>query len=423
MADNESLKSQKEEEREVEKLLHKQQKCLHSIAVPSRSSVEVEFREESSQSETLAVILSNPASENDHGSNCCYFSELLSGAMASPVSNSMELLSDGLDLKRAIPTGSVDPTGFPMVSSPPLLDPDGFKVGRFGMSNQEVLASESTEAQAQEQLQAGYASSPSELSLNSLTQSMSSALSATPLQQRLSPVPKDNSVCIPEVNQQNSSDQKSKAARVIVKTPSTDEYNWRKYGQKQVKSTQSSRSYYKCTNSDCHAKKKVEHSDHSGRVTEIIYKGQHNHCPPRKIKCTRARRLVSSAGPIIGSKTIDCPVQKLNDSDPSMHRRELTQETLPTPELKRQSSSGSDGNVGNRAEEEHGDEPEPKRRQVVRGICRMKESSVAYLLPPFKTVKEPKIVVQAAGDVGISGDGYRWRKYGQKMVKGNPHPR
>ncbi|CAL5444407.1 unnamed protein product [Camellia sinensis] len=26
------------------------------------------------------------------------------------------------------------------------------------------------------------------------------------------------------------------------------------------------------------------------------------------------------------------------------------------------------------------------------------------------------------GDVGISGDGYRWCKYGQKMVKGNPHP-
>ncbi|CAL5333958.1 unnamed protein product [Camellia sinensis] len=27
------------------------------------------------------------------------------------------------------------------------------------------------------------------------------------------------------------------------------------------------------------------------------------------------------------------------------------------------------------------------------------------------------------GDMGISGDGYRWRKYGQKMVKENPHPR
>ena len=41
----------------------------------------------------------------------------------------------------------------------------------------------------------------------------------------------------------------------------------------------------------------------------------------------------------------------------------------------------------------------------------------------FKPGKKPKIVVHAAGDVGISGDGYRWRKYGQKMVKGNPHPR
>jgi len=31
--------------------------------------------------------------------------------------------------------------------------------------------------------------------------------------------------------------------------------------------------------------------------------------------------------------------------------------------------------------------------------------------------------VHAAGDVGISADGYRWRKYWQKMVKGNPRPR
>lgn len=37
--------------------------------------------------------------------------------------------------------------------------------------------------------------------------------------------------------------------------------------------------------------------------------------------------------------------------------------------------------------------------------------------------KKPKLVVHAACDVGISSDGYRWRKYGQKMVKGNPHPR
>ena len=42
---------------------------------------------------------------------------------------------------------------------------------------------------------------------------------------------------------------------------------------------------------------------------------------------------------------------------------------------------------------------------------------------PLKPSKKPKFVVHAAGDVGISADGHRWRKYGQKMVKGNPHPR
>ena len=40
-----------------------------------------------------------------------------------------------------------------------------------------------------------------------------------------------------------------------------------------------------------------------------------------------------------------------------------------------------------------------------------------------KPGKKHKLVVHAAGDVGISCDGYRWRKYGQKMVKGNPNPR
>lgn len=41
----------------------------------------------------------------------------------------------------------------------------------------------------------------------------------------------------------------------------------------------------------------------------------------------------------------------------------------------------------------------------------------------MKTVKEPKVVIQASFDSGIVNDGYRWRKYGQKIVKGNPNPR
>lgn len=53
----------------------------------------------------------------------------------------------------------------------------------------------------------------------------------------------------------------------------------------------------------------------------------------------------------------------------------------------------------------------------------MKKSDLTNLDSPVKPEKKAKFVVHAAGDVGISGDGYRWRKYGQKMVKGNPNPR
>lgn len=54
---------------------------------------------------------------------------------------------------------------------------------------------------------------------------------------------------------------------------------------------------------------------------------------------------------------------------------------------------------------------------------RVKKDNLANSSPFLKPGKKPKFVVHAAGDVGISGDGYRWRKYGQKMVKGNPNPR
>ena len=53
----------------------------------------------------------------------------------------------------------------------------------------------------------------------------------------------------------------------------------------------------------------------------------------------------------------------------------------------------------------------------------MKKGNAVCSGSVLKTGKKAKFVVHAAGDVGISGDGYRWRKYGQKMVKGNPNPR
>lgn len=40
-----------------------------------------------------------------------------------------------------------------------------------------------------------------------------------------------------------------------------------------------------------------------------------------------------------------------------------------------------------------------------------------------RTVREPKVVVQTVSDIDVLDDGYRWRKYGQKVVKGNPNSR
>lgn len=60
---------------------------------------------------------------------------------------------------------------------------------------------------------------------------------------------------------------------------SDDGYNWRKYGQKQVKGSENPRSYYKCTYPNCPTKKKVERSI-DGQITEIVYKGSHNHPKP-----------------------------------------------------------------------------------------------------------------------------------------------
>ena len=42
---------------------------------------------------------------------------------------------------------------------------------------------------------------------------------------------------------------------------------------------------------------------------------------------------------------------------------------------------------------------------------------------PDKSASEPRVIVQTLSEVDIVNDGYRWRKYGQKLVKGNPNPR
>ncbi|KAJ0973636.1 hypothetical protein J5N97_015601 [Dioscorea zingiberensis] len=199
---------------------------------------------------------------------------------------------------------------------------------------------------------------------------------------------------------------------------SDDGYNWRKYGQKHVKGCEFPRSYYKCTHPNCQMKKQLERS-HDGHITEVIYKGHHDHPKPQP-----GRRL--AIGAILsthGEEKSDGFSSLVNAEDKSLNARGQLSHRVDSndnPELSLVSASDDDGDGGGRLntigdEGADGDDPESKRRK--------QDTNVIDALQSGKVNREPRVVVQTVSEVDILDDGYRWRKYGQKVVKGNPNPR
>ncbi|ESQ51591.1 hypothetical protein EUTSA_v10016764mg [Eutrema salsugineum] len=90
------------------------------------------------------------------------------------------------------------------------------------------------------------------------------------------------------------SDRQSKIPSYMVSRNSNDGYGWRKYGQKQVKKSENPRSYFKCTYPNCVSKKIVETAS-DGQITEIIYKGGHNHPKPEFTKRPSGSTSISSS--------------------------------------------------------------------------------------------------------------------------------
>nr|WGV38249.1 WRKY [Loropetalum chinense var. rubrum] len=201
------------------------------------------------------------------------------------------------------------------------------------------------------------------------------------------------------------SDPKEASLSVPAEKLSEDGYNWRKYGQKLVKGSEFPRSYYKCTHPNCQVKKQLERS-HDGRITEIIYKGKHDHPKPLP-----RRRCAVGAVLSIHEENLK-KLTGAEDKTSNAHgQTSYNSEPDATPELPPVTAS-DDEHDDDREDDDHPDSK--RRRQDLDGID---------MIPSVKPTREPRVVVQTMSEVDILDDGYRWRKYGQKVVKGNPNPR
>lgn len=208
-------------------------------------------------------------------------------------------------------------------------------------------------------------------------------------------------------------DQKALPSTNNADRPSYDGYNWRKYGQKQVKGSEYPRSYYKCTYPNCPVKKKVERSL-DGEIAEIVYKGEHNHG-----KQQHQKRNSGATSGMISDGMVQDKVwsNNSNQNERNEGRIENKVKASQPNDFALENSCGLSGECeeGSKGFEAEEDDPRSKRRK--------NENQSNEVAVSEEGLVEPGIVMQSSVDSEVLGDGFRWRKYGQKVVKGNPYPR
>ncbi|KAJ6324841.1 hypothetical protein OIU76_012020 [Salix suchowensis] len=376
-----------------------------TITLPPRSFTETFF---SSGPGTMGfspgpmTLLSSFFSDSD---DCKSFSQLLAGAISSPNSKPPDDFSRPSNLTIAPPAPMFAmPLGLSPVSLPDspgfgLFSPQG-----FGMTHQQALA--------QVTAQAAQANSIMHVQPEYSTPEISSTFtnnSAAHQQQQMVRSVADSGVKIQELSDFSQPDQRPESSSLAVDKPAKDGYNWRKYGQKHLKGSEFPRSYYKCTHPSCPVKKKVERSL-DGQVTEIIYKGQHNHQPLQSNKRGKDTGGLNGNPNSQGSSELASRFQSGSGNVSEVRERKDQESSQATPE--HVSGMSDSEEAGGEIDE---DEPDPKRRTTE---VRATETASSH-----RTVTEPRIIVQTTSEVDLLDDGYRWRKYGQKVVKGNPYPR
>nr|QGX73556.1 WRKY family protein 8 [Cistanche tubulosa] len=353
-----------------------------TVMLPPRSSVESLFMGGPGFSPGPMTLVSSFFAENDPDNNCGSFSQLLAGATSAPPMAPSAGQDFRFQQNRSAGLVVSPPPGMftipPGLSPASLLDSPGLSLsnpqGPSGISRQHFLA------QAQTLVPSEYPS----------------------LQQNVPPPMPDHNI-INESSKILHSDQKLQISNFSVDKPADDGYNWRKYGQKQVKGAEYPRSYYKCTHPNCPVKKKVERS-HDAQIIEIIYKGQHNHPPPSKHTKDNSDGVVNHSE--LGPGNLDNPKEG--------NKCQVSSQVTPE-HVSGLSDSEEVGDGDTRVNGRDEDEPDSKRRNI--------EVQTSEQASSRRTVTEPRIIVQTTSEVDVLDDGYRWRKYGQKVVKGNPYPR
>ncbi|XP_010558334.1 PREDICTED: probable WRKY transcription factor 49 [Tarenaya hassleriana] len=101
-----------------------------------------------------------------------------------------------------------------------------------------------------------------------------------------------------------------------------DGYKWRKYGQKSIKNSPNPRSYYKCTNTRCNAKKQVERSIDDPDTFIITYEGLHLHFTYPFFLPDKAHR----------------PIKKPKPSTPEAHQAQETQPSVQAHKAQEEAS-------------------------------------------------------------------------------------
>ncbi|XP_047942044.1 probable WRKY transcription factor 20 isoform X6 [Salvia hispanica] len=175
------------------------------------------------------------------------------------------------------------------------------------------------------------------------------------------------------------SEHKDSSSPVSAERTSGDGYNWRKYGQKLVRG-------------------------------KIVYKGLHDHPKPQS-----ARRHNPGALMSIQEDKVDKGLSLAGQEDKmNTDNMEKSGSPMLSPLQTNEGMDGSGSQFQGQNDDAEDDDLVLKRRKIEDGI------DVTLVVKP---IREPRVVVQTVSEVDILDDGYRWRKYGQKVVRGNPNPR